>query len=48
VNVLGNEVVAVIISLEKKQYHVSVRLQFECTNNMAEYKAYIIGLEVAL
>lgn len=47
-NVSRNTTRAVIISLEKKQYHISVRLQFECTNNMVEYKACIIGLEATL
>jgi len=37
-----------IISLDKKQYPVSIKLQFECTNNTTEYEAYILGLEVAL
>ena len=37
VNVSGNGVGAVVISLENKQYPISTRLLFECTNNMAEY-----------
>ena len=48
VNVSGNGVGAVIISPDGKQYPFSVRLQFECTNNTAEYEACIIGLEAAL
>ncbi|KAG5241524.1 RNA-directed DNA polymerase (Reverse transcriptase), Ribonuclease [Salix suchowensis] len=48
VNVSGNGVGAVIISLDRKQYPFSTRLQFECTNNTAEYEACIIGLEAAL
>jgi ribonuclease HI len=47
-NVSRNTTRAVIISPEKKQYHISVRLQFECTNNMIEYKACIISLEATL
>nr|XP_034927083.1 G-type lectin S-receptor-like serine/threonine-protein kinase RKS1 [Populus alba] len=39
---------AVIISPDKKQYPVSVKLQFGCTNNTAEYEACILGLEAAL
>jgi ribonuclease HI len=48
VNVSGNGAGAVVISPENKQYPVSTRLLFECTNNTAEYEACIIGLEVAL
>jgi putative ubiquitin-RnfH superfamily antitoxin RatB of RatAB toxin-antitoxin module len=48
VNVCGNGVGAVIISPDKKQYLVLVKLQFGCTNNTAEYEACILGLEVAL
>ncbi|KAG5236797.1 RNA-directed DNA polymerase (Reverse transcriptase), Ribonuclease [Salix suchowensis] len=48
VNVSGNGVGAVIISPDGKQYPFSTRLQFECTNNTAEYEACIIGLEAAL
>jgi hypothetical protein len=33
-----------IISPEKKQYPVLIRLQFKCTNNTTEYIAYIISL----
>jgi len=48
VNVYGNKVEAMIISPNKKQYLVSIKLQFECTNNTAKYKACMIGLEVVL
>jgi ribonuclease HI len=48
VNVQVNRAGAMIISLDKKQYPVSIKLQFECTNNTTEYEAYILGLEVAL
>jgi ribonuclease HI len=48
VNVCGNGARAVIISPDKKQYLVSVKLQFGCTNNTAEYEACILGLEAAL
>jgi ribonuclease HI len=48
VNVSGNGAGAVVISPENKQYPVSTRLLFECTNNTAEYEACIIGLEAAL
>ena len=48
VNVCGNGAGAVIISPDKKQYPVSTKLQFGCTNNTAEYEACILGLETAL
>jgi ribonuclease HI len=48
VNVYGNGVSAVIISPNKKQYPVSVKLHFECTNNIAEYEVCILSLEAAL
>jgi ribonuclease HI len=48
VNVYGNGAGAVIISPEGKQYPISIKLQFSCTNNTAEYEACIHGLEAAL
>ncbi|KAL9376615.1 hypothetical protein Peur_030735 [Populus x canadensis] len=48
VNVYGNKVGAVIISPNKKQYLVSIKLQFEYTSNTAKYKACILGLDTAL
>jgi len=47
VNISGNKVKTIIISLEKKWYLVSMKLQFECTIK-AEYKASIINFEAAL
>ncbi|XP_061979625.1 uncharacterized protein LOC133700079 [Populus nigra] len=48
VNVYGNGAGAVIISPDKKQYPVAVKLHFECSNNTAEYEACILGLEATL
>jgi hypothetical protein len=48
INVYGNGAGAVIISPDKKQYPVSVKLQFGCTNNTVEYEACILGLEAVL
>jgi len=48
VNVCGNEMGAMIISPNKKQYSISVKLQFGCTNNTTEYEACILGLEATL
>jgi ribonuclease HI len=47
-NVYGNGAGTVIISPDQKQYPVSVKLYFECTNNTIEYEACISGLEAAL
>jgi len=35
-NVSGNRAEVVVIFLEKKQYLISVRLQFRCTNSTIE------------
>ena len=48
VNVYWNGADTIIISHNKKQYMVSVKLQFECTHNTAKYKACILGLEAKL
>ena len=48
VNVCGNGVRAAIISPNKKQYPISIKLQFKCTNNTAEYKTCILRLKAAL
>ena len=48
VNVSSNGAGAVIISPDQKQYPISIKLQFECTNNTVEYEACILGLEAAL
>jgi len=48
VNISGNGAGALIISLEKKQYLVSVKLSFKCTKNTVEYEACIIDLKDAL
>ncbi|XP_011014739.1 PREDICTED: uncharacterized protein LOC105118468 [Populus euphratica] len=47
INVSGNRVGEIVISLNK-QYLVSIKLLFECTNNTTEYEACIIDLEAAL
>ena len=35
VNVYGRGIGAVVISPEDKQYPIAIKLEFECTNNMA-------------
>jgi ribonuclease HI len=39
VNIYENGAGTMIISPDKKQFPVSVKLQFECTNNTTEYEA---------
>jgi ribonuclease HI len=44
VNIHGNGARVMIIPPNRKQYPISIKLQFECTNNMVDYKACILGL----
>ena len=37
----------VLISPTKKVYHFAFKLEFDATNNIANYEALLIGLEVA-
>lgn len=45
VNVWGNGAGVVIISPNDKQYPILIKLQFSCTDNIAEYKACTYDLE---
>ena len=47
-NALGKGVGAVLISPEGEHHPVAVKLKFRCTNNMAEYKACALGIQLAL
>ena len=47
-NALGNEIGVVIISPEGCHTPFTSRPCFECTNNMTEYEACILGLEAAI
>ena len=47
-NALGNGIGAVIISPEGCHTPLTARLCFNCTNNMAEYEACIMGLRAAI
>ncbi|XP_024459508.1 uncharacterized protein LOC112327981 [Populus trichocarpa] len=44
VNVYGNGAGTIIIYPDKKQYPVSVKLHFECTNNTTEYEASTLAV----
>ncbi|KAK2417461.1 hypothetical protein QL285_039758 [Trifolium repens] len=47
-NALGHGVGAVIISPKDTHTPLTARLLFDCTNNIAEYEACIMGLEGAI
>ncbi|KAG8498572.1 hypothetical protein CXB51_004858 [Gossypium anomalum] len=47
-NVVGNGIGAVLISPNGDHYPFTCKLDFDCTNNMAEYEACIMGLQVAI
>ena len=48
VNIYGNGAGTITISFDKKQYLVSVKLKFKCTNNITEYEACILSLKAML
>jgi ribonuclease HI len=48
VNVYGNGIGAVIITPKGAHIPFTARLQFDCTNNIAEYEACIMGIEEAI
>ncbi|KAI4297551.1 hypothetical protein L6164_037436 [Bauhinia variegata] len=47
-NIHKSGVRVVVISLEEKQFLVAIKLEFECTNNVAEYEACVRGLKATL
>ena len=47
-NALGCGVGVVLISLEGNHYPFTTKLSCDCTNNVAEYEACILGLQVAI
>ena len=47
-NALGHGVGAVLISPEENHSPFTVKLSFECTNNVAEYEACVLGLQAAI
>ena len=48
VNVYGNRIWAVMITPKGTHLPFSTRLLFDCTNNIAEYEACIMGIEEAI
>ena len=47
-NTLGHGIGAVLVSPEGNHYPFTARLNFFCTNNIAEYEAYIMRLRTAI
>ncbi|KAK5784462.1 hypothetical protein PVK06_038986 [Gossypium arboreum] len=47
-NALGHGIGAVLVSPEGNHYPFTVRLNFFCTNNIAEYEACIMGLHAVI
>ncbi|XP_022748821.1 uncharacterized protein LOC111298324 [Durio zibethinus] len=47
-NAMRHGINAILISPIKHYYPVTTRLNFNCTNNVIEYKAYVMGQHVAL
>ena len=43
-NALGRGVGAILISLEGNHCPFTAKLSFDCTNNVAEYEACVLGL----
>ena len=48
VNSTGNGIGAVLISPDGEQVPIAIQLEFDCTNNVAEYEACVCGLQAAL
>ncbi|XP_016667454.2 uncharacterized protein [Gossypium hirsutum] len=47
-NAVGNGVGAILISPNGDHYPFTCKLDFDCTNNMAEYEACIMGIRAAI
>jgi len=47
-NALGHGIEAILISLKKQYIPMTARLCFDCTNNIAEYEACIMGIRTAI
>ncbi|XP_012461577.1 uncharacterized protein LOC105781598 [Gossypium raimondii] len=47
-NAVGNEIGAILVSPSGDHYPIASKLDFDCTNNMAEYEAYIMGIRAAI
>ncbi|PKI67877.1 hypothetical protein CRG98_011735 [Punica granatum] len=48
VNSTGSGIGVVLISPDGRYYPIAAKVDFPCTNNVAEYEACILGLQVAI
>ncbi|XP_057999421.1 uncharacterized protein LOC131178475 [Hevea brasiliensis] len=48
VNLAGNGIGAVLVAPDGKHFPIAVKLRFSCTNNVAEYKACVSGLQATI
>ena len=47
-NALGHGIGAILMSPDGSHYPFTARLNFDCTNNIAEYEACVMGLQAAI
>ena len=47
-NALGNGIGVVIVSLKGFHTPFTARFYFDCTNNMAEYEACVMGIKASI
>ncbi|WRX30246.1 Ribonuclease H domain - like 10 [Theobroma cacao] len=47
-NALGHGIEVVLVSPEEGHYPIIAKLNFYCTNNVAEYEACVMGLQAAI
>ncbi|PKI68456.1 hypothetical protein CRG98_011145, partial [Punica granatum] len=48
INSTGSGIGAVLISPDGRYYLVAAKIDFPCTNNVSEYEACILGLQVVI
>ncbi|KAJ9170236.1 hypothetical protein P3X46_018360 [Hevea brasiliensis] len=48
VNLSGNGIGAVLVSQDGKHFPIAIKLRFDCTNNVAEYEACVMGLQATI
>ncbi|KAJ9135006.1 hypothetical protein P3X46_032230 [Hevea brasiliensis] len=48
INLSGNGIGVVLISPDGKHFPIAIKLRFDCTNNVIEYEACVMGLQAAI
>ncbi|KAJ9173965.1 hypothetical protein P3X46_017047 [Hevea brasiliensis] len=48
INLSGSGIGAVLVSPDGKHFSIAIKLRFDYTNNVAEYEAYVMGLQAAI